>query len=218
MPIKPFWDFLLPKQKTEKRKKIQARLDAKFQANCHSTATSVQVLDVKDIAITARGDCTVTFANKSTVDSQCDMKPIIKSISDSLVATDKELAKLLAGEDNTIAGTKSDSDLKINIRRNLEMKCDSHSKARQTLKVTGVNIYCDQAAGVEYKNSSEIRATCLKEILNDALERQDKFETDSDSDSEEDDDDKDVTAQAIIGIVGLLFFVVILKKMNREKK
>lgn len=215
------WDALLPKQKSKKRGKVGALLEAKFNANCHSTATSVQILDVRDISITAKGNCVVKFINEATVDSQCDMKPIIKSITDGLVATDKELARLLTGEDSRIAGTDSTRDLKIKIQKNLETHCDSHASAKQTLKVTGVNIYCDQEGGSEFRNTTEVRATCLKELLNDAIDRQTKFEKKSDNDNDsdsDDDDDKDViTEQAIIGIIGLLFVFVILKKMNRRK-
>lgn len=217
--IKKFWDSLSPKQKTEKRKKIDAQLNAKFETNCNSTATSVQLLEVKDIKVVARGNCTVSFINESTLDSKCDMKPIIKSVTNSLVATDKELAKLMTGEENSISNTISDKDLKLKIKKHLELKCNSHAKATQTLKVTGVNIYCDQDAGSVWKNSTEVRATCLKEMFHDALERQTEFEKEDDKKGDNDDDDddnNDMMMYMMIGFVVFLFLIAMLKQRQNN--
>jgi len=216
MPFKEigkFWDSLLPKQKTEKRIKINAQLNSQFEANCQSTATSVQLLEVKDIKVVARGNCTISFKNESTVDSQCDLKPIIKSVTDALVATDKNLAKLMTGEEESISNTISDKDLKVKIRKHLELSCDSHAKATQTLRITGVNIYCDQDAGVEYTNSTEVRATCLKEMFNDALERQTDFKKEK---KKKKDDNNDMIMYGFMVFIVFLFLIVISKQRQKE--
>ena len=154
--------------KPDKKTKIDSAIDYLFEANCDSSASSVQTIEFNDLSFVARGNCEVVVRNKATVNSSCNLTDIIKQFTDAVLQADDDLAKLLQG-----TATSSDVDeLKTSIVYNLEQKCVSQVDAKQTLRILGGNHSCDDQARLHFEQETNLQATCLKSVLTEAIDKQ----------------------------------------------
>ncbi len=156
-------------------REIDSKLDAQFKAHCNSSAQSIQEINLKDVNIIARDNCRISFMNKASVNSSCDMGPIIDAVAEMAVSTNAEFAKGLQDAQDRQANMKCEADncedkVKVAVTKNLTSACESSSKAQQTMNLTGATIFCDGNTVAEFGNFSEVRATCLRSLLHGGLE------------------------------------------------
>lgn len=163
-------------------REIDGKLDLQFQAHCNSNAQSIQEIYLKDVNIIARDNCKIAFMNKASVNSSCDMGPIIDAIAEMAVSANEEFSKTLQDAQDRQANMKCEADhcedkLKVAITKNLTSACESVSKAQQTFKLHGGTIVCSGNTVAEFGNFSEVRATCLRSLLHGGLEEVSSKET-----------------------------------------
>ena len=174
------------KQQSSVIREIDAKLDAQFTAHCNSTATSIQEITLEDVNIIAKENCKIRFMNKASLNSSCDMGPILDAIAEMAVNTNQEFAKTLQDTQDRQANMKCDADncedkIKVAITKKLTSSCESRAKAEQTMKLTGATIYCDGNSVAEFGNFTEVRATCLRSLLLDGLKETDSNFSNSDN-------------------------------------
>tara|TARA_B110000285_G_C15074160_1_gene589724 strand:+ start:907 stop:1548 length:642 start_codon:yes stop_codon:yes gene_type:complete len=156
-------------------REIDAKLDAQFTTNCNPSAQSIQEILLRDVNIIAKDNCKISFMNKASVNSSCDMGPIIDAIAEMAVSTDQEFAKTLQDAQDRQANAKCEADnctdkVKVAVTKKLTSACESSSKAQQTMQLTGATIFCDGNSVAEFGNFSEVRATCLRSLLHGGVE------------------------------------------------
>lgn len=162
-------------KQTSVLREIDAKLDAQFTAHCNASAQSIQEIVLRDVNIIARENCKISFMNKASVNSSCDMGPIIDAIAEMTVSADQEFAKTLQDAQDRQANAKCEADnctdkVKVAVTKKLNSACESSSKAQQTMQVTGATIFCDGNSVAEFGNFSEVRATCLRSLLHGGVE------------------------------------------------
>jgi len=162
-------------KQTSIMREIDAKLDAQFTANCIASAQSIQEIVLRDVNIIAKDNCNISFMNKASVNSSCDMGPIIDAIAEMAVSENKEFAKTLQDAQDRQANANCEADnctdkLKVAVTKNLTSACESSSKAEQTMKLIGATIFCDGNSVAEFGNFSEVRATCLRSLLHGGVE------------------------------------------------
>jgi hypothetical protein len=204
-------------------REIDANIDAQFKANCNASAQSIQEILLRDVNIIAKDNCKISFMNKASVNSSCDMGPIIDAIAEMAVSTDQEFAKTLQDTQDRQANAKCEADnctdkVKVAVKKNLTSACESLSKAQQTMEVTGATIFCDGNSVAEFGNFSEVRATCLRSLLHGGVEEVSSQEKEnlgrSSSYSSSSSHSLDYSDMIIMGAL-VLFAVFTLTKNNR---
>ena len=208
------------KTKTSILREIDSKLDAQFTANCNSNAQIIQEINLDGLNIIARDNCRISFMNKASVNSTCDMGPIIDAISEMAVSTDREFAKGLQEAQDQQANQKCEADncedkLKVAVTKRLTSACESSAKAQQTLKIIGLTILCDGNAVANFGNSSEVRATCLRSLLHSGVEdasSEGAENTSSASTSSLPYLDNDIKLMVIMGVFALFLVVILTKK------
>lgn len=162
-------------KQTSVLREIDAQLDAQFTAHCNASAQSIQEIVLRDVNVIAKDNCKISFMNKASVNSSCDMGPIIDAIAEMAVSADQEFAKTLQDAQDRQANAKCEADnctdkVKVAVTKKLNSACESASKAQQTMEVTGATIFCDGNSVAEFGNLSEVRATCLRSLLHGGVE------------------------------------------------
>lgn len=195
-------------------KEIDAQLDAQFTANCNASAQSIQKITLKGLNLIIRDGCRISFMNKASVNSSCNIGPIIDAISEMVVSTDQEFAKGLQDAQDRQANQKCEADncedkLKIAVTKKLTSDCASEAKAQQTVELIGSTIFCDGNSVAEYGNASEVRATCLRSLLHTAVEEAVSERTGTPAGGPSQSLDSDMM---IMGIMALVVVIVLIKK------
>lgn len=156
----------------ERSREISANLKLQFDANCNPSATSQQRIELEGVTIRARDNCSINFINYATVDTSCDMNSIIEAVAKVAVQADESFAKQLM--DARDAAESSSADVhrqELNIQKSLKASCLSHANAQQTIKFTGAVMECTGNSQVTSGNDADVRATCIRTKLNDALDK-----------------------------------------------
>lgn len=199
-------------------REIDAKLNAQFTANCNASAQSIQEILLRDVNIIAKDNCRISFMNKASLNSSCDMGPIIDAIAEMAVSADQEFAKTLQDTQDRQANARCEADncvdkLKVAVTKNLTAACESSSKAQQTMQVTGATIFCDGNSVAEFGNFSEVRATCLRSLLHGGVEEVSGQNTgnlgSSSSSSSSQSSESDMM---IVGAVALFAIIILTKK------
>lgn len=205
-------------KQTSVLREIDAKLDAQFTAHCNASAQSIQEIVLRGVNIIARENCKISFMNKASVNSSCDMGPIMDAIAEMAVSADQEFAKNLQDTQDRRANAKCEADnctdkVKVAVTKNLKSACESSSKAQQTLEVIGATIFCDGNTVAKFGNFSEVRATCLRSLLNGAVEEVSGQNSgnlgSSSSSSSSQSSDNDMM---IIGALALIAIIILTKK------
>tara|TARA_B100001778_G_scaffold328859_1_gene328916 strand:+ start:1560 stop:2201 length:642 start_codon:yes stop_codon:yes gene_type:complete len=149
-------------------KYIDAQLDAKFRAHCEASATSQQLLELRNVKLTTRDDCTMNFRNTSTVNSACDMGPILDAVAEMSADADETFVRALQALEDR-GSTEATSDVtRMKIRRHLDSKCSAVSNAQQTLVLKGLTLACDGNSTINFGNVTDVRADCIRTLLHEA--------------------------------------------------
>jgi|GEM_PF-7068209 hypothetical protein len=154
---------------------IDGILDAQFKINCLASATSIQDIELNKVNVIMGDNCNLTFMNRASVNSSCEMAPIIDAIAEVVVSADEEFAKTLQDAQDRQANAKCEADnctdkIKVAIAKNLNSACETAAKAQQTLTLNGANIICDGNTVSKFGNYTEVRAHCLRSLLHDTVE------------------------------------------------
>ena len=149
---------------------IDGILDAQFKINCLASATSIQNIELNHVSFIMGDNCNLTFRNRASVNSSCEMAPIIDAIAEVVVSADEEFAKTLQDAQDRQANAKCEADnctdkIKVAIAKNLNSACATAAKAQQTLTLNGANIICDGNTVSKFGNYTEVRAHCLRSLL-----------------------------------------------------
>lgn len=189
---------------------IDAVLDVQFKANCNTSAQSIQAITLEGVNIIASDNCQISFMNKASVNSTCDMGPIIDAISEMAVSADKDFAETLQDAQDRQANSKCEADncvdkVKVAVRRRLTEACESKAKAQQTMKLTGARIFCDGNTVATFGNFSEVRATCLRSLLHGGIEEVSSKNTSDISSKNTSDDESTSSLGSNMMIMGILF-------------
>lgn len=154
----------------EQMRQIGANLDLQFSGNCSANASVQQTIQLNNVTIRARDDCSINFINYATVNSTCDMGAIIDAIAQLAVQADAEFAKALMSAQDAANASKADAHTQqINVKKKLTSECHSTASARQSLEVNGAVLECTGNAQITSGNESDVRATCLRTQLHNAL-------------------------------------------------
>uniref|UniRef100_A0A6C0IXW7 Uncharacterized protein n=1 Tax=viral metagenome TaxID=1070528 RepID=A0A6C0IXW7_9ZZZZ len=205
-------------KQTSHFKEIDSRLTAQFEANCKSSAQSIQEISLKGVNIIATDNCNISFMNKASVNSSCDMGPIIDAIAEMAVSTDQEFAKKLEDAQDRQANAKCDKDnctdkLKVSVAKRLTSACESSSKAQQTLELIGATIICDGNSVAKFGNFSEVRASCLRSLLHGGVEELSGQNTENlESSSPSFSTSSQYSDMMIMGALALIVFIILTKK------
>lgn len=157
----------------EQIRSISANLDLQFSGNCSPSASVQQEIQLNNVKIRARDDCVITWINYATVNATCDMSSIIDAIAELTVQADEEFAKALMSAEDAAESTTKDIQ-KINVKKKLTSECYSTANAKQSLVVNGAVIECTGNSQITSGNEADVRATCLRTQLNDALTKSSK--------------------------------------------
>ena len=163
--------------KSTYQRDIDVKLNSTFQANCAASAVSIQTINLKNVNIITRDNCSSSFTNRASLNTSCDMSAIIDSIAEMAASTDEEFAKTLQDVSDREAFDKCEADnclekLKINVKKNLSASCATEARAMQTFNMDGGTIYCDGNSVAQYGNFAEVRASCLRSMLLDGAKAQ----------------------------------------------
>jgi hypothetical protein len=154
----------------EQIRQISANLDLLFSGNCSPNASVQQTISFKDVVIRASDNCSVGWFNLATVNSTCDMSAIIDAVAQLAVQADAEFAKaLMSAQDAAEALTADVHTQQMNVKKKLTAECHSVSQARQSILVSDSILYCDKNAQMNHGNKTDVRATCLRNQLHNAL-------------------------------------------------
>lgn len=163
------------KEKAEYFRAIDTQLNNQFEVNCLASAESIQELTLEDTSVIMRDNCKISFMNKVSVNSTCNMTPIIDAIAEMVVNGDQKLAETLQATQDRQANAQCEADnckdrLTISVTNNLKSSCENAAKSKQSLKMIGGTIICDGNAVAEHGNFSEVKATCLRSLLRGGVE------------------------------------------------
>lgn len=196
-------------------REIDSTLDAQFKANCIASAQSIQETVLKNVNIIAMDNCNISVMNKASVNTTCEMGPIIDGIAEMAVSADQEFAKNLQNAQDRQANAKCDSNncidkIKIGVTKNLTSTCESSAKAEQSMKLIGSTIFCDGNTVAKFGNFSEVRATCLRSLLHDAVDE--AFRQNTESSSSRSSSQSSIDDMIIMGAIALIAIILLTKK------
>lgn len=154
----------------EQLSQISANLDLAFSGNCSPSASAQQEIQLNNVKIRARDDCEILFINYATVNATCDMSSIIDSIAQLAVQADAGFAKaLMSAQDAAESSTADTYTQQINVKKKLTAECHSVANAKQSLVINGAVLECTGNSQITSGNDADIRATCLRTQLHNAL-------------------------------------------------
>lgn len=195
---------------------IDTTISSQFEAHCTPTANSAQIIELQGLNIIAKDNCRMEFMNKASVDSTCEMSPIIDGVSKMAVETSKEFAEILQGAMDREANKNCDADncedkLRVAVTKHLTAKCASETTANQTLKMNGGVIFCTGNTVSTYGNYAEVRASCLQKLLHDAHKQ--AFGDDSDTSQK-----TDIDVIMVLTVTFIFFAVLRLINLTKQSK
>ena len=163
-------------------REIDQKINAEFTANCNTSAQSIQEIEINNMNIIMEEGCRMAFINRATVNSFCDMGPIIDAIAEKAVDENQEFAKTIQDAQDRVANAKCKADnckdkIKVAVTKKLTSNCESSAKAQQTLRLNGATIICNGNTVAKFGNYSEVRATCIRSLLHGGLEEMSKNDT-----------------------------------------
>jgi hypothetical protein len=154
----------------EQIRQISANLDLQFSGNCLPSASVQQMIQLNNVKIRARDDCSINFINYATVNAKCDMSAIIDAIAQLAVQSDAEFAKaLMSAQDAAEATTADTHTQQISVKKKLKAECHSTANAMQSLVINGAVLECTGNSQITSGNEADVRATCLRTQLHNAL-------------------------------------------------
>lgn len=195
-------------------REIDANLNSQFTAHCNASAQSIQEIVLRDVNIIATENCRISFINRASVNSSCDMSPIIDAIAEMAVSADQEFARTLQDTQDRQANATCEADnctdrVKVAVKNNLHSACESSSKAQQTMQVTGATIFCDGNSVAEFGSFSEVRATCLRSLLHGGVEEVSGQNSGNSSSSPQ---SSDYDMMMMMGALALIAIIILIKK------